>query len=46
MTSGPIISWQLNGETMETVRFFFGRGAPKSLNMMTVAMKLKDEEKL
>ena len=46
MTSGPIITWQINGETMETVRFFFWGGAPKSLNMMTVAMKLKDEEKL
>ena len=48
MASGPITSWQIDGETMETVTLFFG--APKSLQMMTVAMKLKDacslEEKL
>ena len=46
MTFGPITSWQIDGETMETVRF----GAPKSLQMVTAAMKLKDawslEEKL
>ena len=47
--SGPITSWQINGETMETViDFIFG--APKSLQMVTAAMKLKDsyflEEKL
>ena len=46
--SGPITSWQIDGETMETVRVFLG--APKSLQMMTAAMKLKDtcslEEKL
>ena len=50
MTSGPITSWQVDGETMETVRDFIGGVAPKSLQMMTVAMKLKDtcslEEKL
>ena len=53
MASGPITSWQIDGETMETVRdliFFFGGGAPKSLQMVTAAMKLKDtcslEEKL
>ena len=54
MTSGPIISWQIDGETMETVRdlgHFLGRGgAPKSLQIVTEAMKLKDacslEEKL
>ena len=49
MASGPITSWQIDGETMETVRHCFG-GAPKSLQMVTVAMKLKDtcflEEKL
>ena len=47
--SGPIISWQIDGETMERVRDLFW-GAPKSLQMVTVAMKLKDtyslEEKL
>ena len=47
--SGPITSWQVDGETMETVRDFFW-GAPKSLQMVTTAMKLKDtfslEEKL
>ena len=37
--SGPITSWQIDGETMETVRVFLG--APKSLQMMTAAMKLK-----
>ena len=49
MASSPITSWQIDGETMETVRLFFGR-APKSLQMVTAAMKLKDacslEEKL
>ena len=43
MASGAITSWQIDGETMETVREFFGvAGAPKSLQMMTAAMKLKD----
>ena len=51
MESGPITSWQIDGETMETVRdFILGVGAPKSLQMVTAAMKLKDtyslEEKL
>ena len=59
MASGPITSWQIDGEAMETVRdvFFFAAavkcyfgGAPKSLQMVTAAMKLKDacslEEKL
>ena len=41
MTSNLITSWQLDGETMETVRDFIF-GAPKSLQMVTVAMKLKD----
>ena len=49
MASGPIISWQIHGETVETVRDFIF-WAPKSLQMVTVAMKLKDvyslEEKL
>ena len=38
MACGPITSWQIDGETMETVRLFFGR-APKSLQMVTAAMK-------
>ena len=41
MESGPIISWQIDGETMETVTYFILR-APKSLQIMTAAMKLKD----
>ena len=41
MASGPITSWQIDGETMETVTDFIW-GAPKSLQMMTAAMKLKD----
>ena len=49
MASGPITSWQINGETMETMRDFI-LGAPKSLQMVIEAMKLKDtfslEEKL
>ena len=47
MASGPINSGEIDGETVETVLFFW---APKSLQMVTVAMKLKDacslEEKL
>ena len=41
MATGPITSWQIDGETVETVAdlFFW---APKSLQMVTVAMKLKD----
>ena len=38
MASGPIISWQIDGETVSD---FFG-GTPKSLQMVTAAMKLKD----
>ena len=38
MASGPFTSWQIVRETMETVRDFF-RGAPKSLQMVTAAMK-------
>ena len=41
MTSGPITSWQIDEKTMETVRDFI-LGAPKSLQMVTVVMKLKD----
>ena len=40
MASSTITSWQINGETMETVRDF-NFGAPKSLQMETAAMKLK-----
>ena len=40
MASGPITSWEIDGETVETVTDFFG--APKSLQMVTAAMKLKD----
>ena len=49
MASGPIISWEIDGETVETVSDFIF-GAPKSLQMVTAAMKWKDayplEEKL
>ena len=49
MTSGPITSWEIDGETVETVTDFIF-WAPKSLQMVTAAMKLKDayslEEKL
>ena len=43
MTSGPITSWQIDGETVETRETFFfgGGGAPKSLQIVTVALKLK-----
>ena len=41
MASGPITSWQIDGETVETVSDFIW-GAPKSLQMVTAAMKLKD----
>ena len=41
MASSPITSWQIDGETMKTVRDFI-LGAPKSLQMVTTAMKLKD----
>ena len=40
--SDPITSWQIDGETMETVTDFIFWGAPKSLRMVTAAMKLKD----
>ena len=49
MASGPIISWQIDGETIEIVGDFI-LGTPKSLQMVIAAMKLKDafslEEKL
>ena len=41
MASGPITSWEIDGETLETVPDFIF-GAPKSLQMVTAAMKLKD----
>ena len=47
---GPITLWEIDGETVETVTDFILGGAPKSLHMLTAAMKLKDtcylEEKL
>ena len=50
MASGPITSWEIDRETVETVSDFIFGGAPKSLQMVTAAMKLKDayylEEKL
>ena len=50
MTSGPITSWDIDGETVETVSDFIFFRAPKSLQMVTAAIKLKDacslEEKL
>ena len=42
MVSGPITSWQIDGETVETVPHFIFWGAPKSLQIVTTAMKLKD----
>ena len=42
MASGPITSWEIDGETVETVRDCIFGGAPKSLQMVTAAMKLKD----
>ena len=50
MASGPITSWDIDGETVETISDFILGGAPKSLQMVTAAMKLNDayslEEKL
>ena len=50
IASSPITSWQIDGETMETVTEFILGGAPKSLEMVTAAMRLKAtcslEEKL
>ena len=42
MASGPITSWEIDGETVETVSDFILGGSPKSLQMVTAAMKLKD----
>ena len=50
MASGPITSWEIDGETVKTVSDFILGGAPKSVQMVTAAMKLRDayslEEKL
>ena len=50
MASGPITSWQIHGETVETLSDFYFLGLQKSLQMVIAAMKLKDtyslEEKL
>ena len=50
MASGPITSWEIDGETVETVSDFIFGGSPKSLQMVIAARKLKDayslEEKL
>ena len=42
MASGPITSWQIDGETMKTVTNFIFGGASKSLQMVTAVLKLKD----
>ena len=42
MASGPITSWEIDGETVSDCIFFGGVGAPKSLQMVIAAMKLKD----
>ena len=43
MASGPNTSWEIDGETVETVAdFLWGEGAPKSLQMVIAATKLKD----
>ena len=41
MASGPITSWEIDGETVETMADFILGGAPKSLQMVTAAMKLR-----
>ena len=46
MASGPIISWQIDEETVETVTDFSFWGAQKSLQMVIAAMKLKDTSSL
>ena len=50
MASSPTTSWEIDGETVETMSDFIFWGAPKSLQMVTATMKLKDsyslEEKL
>ena len=42
MASGPITSWQIDGETVETLADFIFGGAPKPLQMVTATVKLKD----
>ena len=42
MASGPTTSWEIDGETVETVLDFYFWGAPKSLQMVIAAMNLKD----
>ena len=42
MASSPITSWEIDGETVETVSDFIWGGAPKTLQMVAAAMKLKD----
>ena len=42
IASSPIISWEIDGETVETLSDFIFLGAPESLQMVTAAMKLKD----
>ena len=42
MASGPITSWQIDGETVETVANFIFGGAPKSLQMVIASIELKD----
>ena len=42
MASGPVTSWQTDGETVETITDFIFGGAAKSLQMVTAALKLKD----
>ena len=42
MASGPITSWEIDGETVETVSQFIWGGAPKSVQIVIAAMKLKD----
>ena len=46
MASGPITSWEIDGETMKTVTDYLGGGAPKSLQMVITAMELKDGHSL
>ena len=46
MASGPITLWQIDGETVETVTDLIWGGAPKSLQMVITAMKLKDSYSL
>ena len=46
MASGPITSWEIDGETVEKLTDFIFGGAPKSLQMVTAAVKLKDASPL